>query len=142
MKYDFQKRSDDSAIYFDVKSSLTKQEFVSGCNINNIIKKYTKNGINPLCITQDAKYGDFTDVPSHQEALDLIMAADEHFMQLPAELRARFANDPGQLLEFLGDPSNREEAVKLGLVQDLNNDVLKNSPPKADVKGSEGASES
>lgn len=129
MEYDFQKRSDDAAIYFDRKNSLTRQEFVSQCNINNIIKKYVKNGIDPFVITQDAKYGDFTNIPSHQEALDFVLRAEDHFMQLPVELRYRFQNDPGLLMDFLSDSRNREEAVRLGLV------VEKKSPASpVDVK--------
>lgn len=134
MDYDFQKRSDDSAIHFNRKNSLTRQEFVSQCNINNIVNKYVKNGNNPFVITQDAKYGDFTNVPSHQDALDLILRAEDHFMQLPPQLRARFDNDAGLLLQFLGNPNNRQEAIKLGLVQDLNNDLQQNSPALPDIQ--------
>lgn len=120
MKFLFQKRSDASAIYFDPKDNRTKQEFVAQSNINNIINKYAKNGINPFVLTKDSKFGDFTKVPSHQEALELVIRAEDHFMQLPAELRSRFNNDPGELLDFLGDKANRKEAISLGLVQDLN----------------------
>ena len=139
MKYDFQKRSDDSALSFDGELSLTRQEFVSQCNINNIIKKYVKNGNNPFVITQDAKYGDFTSIPSHQEAIDLVIRAEEHFLQMPASLRNRFDNDPGKLLDFLSDVDNRAEAIHLGLVQDMNTPDQKINPPQAVVEGSEGA---
>lgn len=140
MKYDFQKRSDDAGISFDPKDNCTKQEFVSQCNINNILKKYTRNGINPFVITPDAKYGDFTNVPSHQEALDLVLAAEEHFMAMPPHIRSRFNNDPGELLAFLGDVNNRDEAIKLGLVIDkkLNNDPEKKSPASQVDKSAEG----
>lgn len=116
MKYDFRKRSDD-AKYFCEGESLTKQEFRSQVNINNILKKYAKNGVDPFCITQDAKYGDFTDVPSYQDALDLVISAGEHFAQLDAATRRRFDNDPGKLLDFLSNRDNYEEAVSLGLIE-------------------------
>jgi phage internal scaffolding protein len=137
MPYDFQKRSDDAGISFDRKNSLTKQEFVSQCNINNIVNKYVKNGNNPFILTKDAKFGDFTNIPSHQEALELVIAAEEHFLQLPVHIRSRFENDPGQLMSFLSDIDNREEAIKLGLVQDLNSNLEKKSPAKPDVKAPE-----
>ena len=38
-------------------------------------------------------------------------------MALPAHLRARFENDPAQLIDFLGDENNRSEAEKLGLLE-------------------------
>lgn len=139
--YDFQKRSDDAALSFEGEKSLTRQEFVPLCNINNILKKYVRNGVDPFVITKDAKFGDFTNVPSHQAALELINAAEDHFMQLPANLRARFDNDPGLLLDFLGDVNNRDEAISLGLIdQKLNNDDIKKIPPEAVIKDSEGVS--
>lgn len=141
MKVNFQKRSDDSALSFEGTVSLTRQEFVSSCNINNIIKKYVKNGNNPFSITADAKFGDFTDLPSsYQDALQLISAADDYFAQLPADVRSKFDNDPGKMLDFVNDKMNRDEAIKLGLVQEVINDDSKKIPAKPDVKDSEGVS--
>jgi len=37
-------------------------------------------------------------------------------MRLPADLRARFDNDPAQLIQFLENSDNKDEAIKLGLV--------------------------
>jgi phage internal scaffolding protein len=97
-----------------------------------------------LIVTKDAKYGDFSIVPSHQEAMSLVMAAEDHFMQLPSNIRSRFNNDPGQLLNFLGEASNREEAIKLGLIEpdQKSNSNLENlkSPPKAEQSSAEGTS--
>lgn len=47
------------------------------------------------------------------------------FSQLPSRIRARFQNDPYQLLRFLDDPQNKEEAIKLGLLN-----PTKVDPPK------------
>lgn len=136
--YDFRARSDDSKIFFD-ELSVTKQEFKASCDINNILKKYTKNGVNPFVITQDAKYGDFSSIPSFQEAAAYVEAASDAFMDLPAKVRTRFNNDPGYLLNFLADPANVDEAKNLGLiektVQDLSSLPIKNSPPEADSNG-------
>lgn len=137
--YDFKKRSDDAAYYCDPLSS-TRTEFASQCNVNNILKKYTKNGINPFLITKDAKYGDFTNVPNHQEALELVMAAEDYFMQFPADIRARFANDPSNMISYLSDPNNHEEAASLGLIDHKLDSIQKNSPPSADTQTSEGGS--
>ena len=48
--------------------------------------------------------------------MNQIVAAQEAFNGLPAAVRKRFGNDPGQMLDFLDDPQNASEAVKLGLV--------------------------
>lgn len=140
MIYDFQKRSDDAGLSFEGTEVLTRQEFVSQVNISNIIKKYVRNGVNPFCITQDAKYGDFTNIPSYQEALELVCAAEDHFLRFPADVRAMFDNDPGKYIDFLNNPENREKAIQLGFVQDLSNTDEKIAPPAAPIKDPEGVS--
>jgi hypothetical protein len=47
--------------------------------------------------------------------MNLIRQAQEEFMRVPGEIRARFNNDPQQFMEFLEDDRNVDEAVKLGL---------------------------
>lgn len=37
-------------------------------------------------------------------------------MTLPPEIRTRFDNDPGKLIDFVADPDNRQEAQELGIV--------------------------
>lgn len=139
--YDFQRRSDENGISFP-DESLTRQEFVSQVNINNILKKYVQNGVDPFVISEDARYGDFTNIPSYQEALDLVNAAEEHFLSLPVQIRNRFDNDPALLLEFLGDVSNRDEAISLGLVQDMTIKPEKISPAAPVSTAPVGGSES
>jgi len=36
---------------------------------------------------------------------------------LPAKIRIRFDNSPGNLVRFVGDPANLREALKLGLTK-------------------------
>ena len=60
--------------------------------------------------------GDFTGIGDYQSAMQAVRAAQESFMELPAEVRARFSNDPQALMVFMDDPANRDEAVELGLV--------------------------
>jgi phage internal scaffolding protein len=44
------------------------------------------------------------------------MAAEDEFDALPAQIRARFENEPANLIDFLSNEQNRDEAEKLGLV--------------------------
>jgi Chlamydia-phage Chp2 scaffold (Chlamy_scaf). len=60
---------------------------------------------------------DFDEVFDFQSAMNVLVQAERSFMGLPANVRKRFSNDPGQMMEFLNDSSNYDEAVKLGLVQ-------------------------
>ena len=96
-------------------ASLTRQEFVQEADINNIMKRYA-DGMPLPSGNRQPIYGDFSEVPDYQKSFDIVSHAQEAFAALPSDLRARFDNDPGKLLQFLSDDSNRDEAVELGLV--------------------------
>lgn len=93
----------------------TQQEFAEETDINEIVRRFGLTGQLPDS-PRLPQYGDFTDVTDFSSAMLAVRKAEEGFMELPAELRARFANDPQRLMEFLADEANRDEAVKLGLV--------------------------
>lgn len=99
--------------------SMTQQSFAEEVDVNNIVARAVKTGMlgDPLAIgRREAVFGDFSDVDSFHTSLNRVIAAQNAFMELPADVRARFNNDPGQLIAFLSDEANRDEAVKLGLV--------------------------
>lgn len=98
------------------KGSLTKQSFKDECDINTIVRKYSQTGVLTHVRTTRPMFGDFTKVSSYQEALNAVMAAQDSFMTLDPKIRARFGNDPQQFLDFIDDPSNLDEARRLGLV--------------------------
>jgi phage internal scaffolding protein len=102
--------------------SLAQQHFAVDADINNIMHSYQQTGIlgDPLAVVKPS-FGDFSSEFDYQVAYNQILEAQEMFAELPSDLRRRFGDDPGQLLHFLADPGNREEAVKLGLV--ANSDV-------------------
>lgn len=97
--------------------SKTQQHQKDLCDINRIVKSYTVSGEYTHLNKKQPIYGDFATVGSYQESADLVKKADETFMQLPSEIRSRFENDPGQLLDFLADPENLVEAVEIGLLE-------------------------
>ncbi len=47
-----------------------------------------------------------------------MIEAQENFMRLPANIRKRFDNDPAQLIEFINDPNNLDEAINIGLAKE------------------------
>lgn len=106
-----------TCLSFDTQTR-TKQSFKAECDINNIMTKYAKTGVLEHTRNVQGAYGDFSNVPDFQEAQNRIIQAQEAFMALPAAIRKRFDNDPGQLMDFVNDPDNLEEAVKLGLAQE------------------------
>lgn len=96
--------------------SLTRQSMSAECDINNIMKKYERTGILDHQNRYEGGYGDFTSAPeNYHEAMNQIIEAQDMFLSLPAQIRKKFANDPGNYLEFATDPANAEEMIKLGL---------------------------
>lgn len=94
--------------------SMTEQSHREKCNINSIMKRYIRTGMAPQI--QGARYGDFTSCNDFQDAQDRIKKAFSDFMELPSDIRDMFENDPGNLIEFLNDPENEDEAVEMGLL--------------------------
>lgn len=95
--------------------SMTEQHHKNDCDINTILKRYDKTGLITHVNNMQATYGDFTEVNEYQESLNLVMAAQQSFADLPSNIRKRFSNDPGEFMEFITDPKNSEEMIKLGL---------------------------
>ena len=114
--YDTLAASDESAIQC-LDESLAKQSFQEECDINTIVRRFGLTGEMPSNVRMPT-YGDFTGISNYQDALNAILEAEDSFMAMPAEIRARFQNDPAQFVEFCSDEANREEAVKMGLVAD------------------------
>lgn len=106
--------------------SRTKQSFAKEADINNIMKRASKTGvlIDPAFVSNRRPYfGDFSDV-DFRVNVDRISQVNQAFMCLPAEVRSRFANDPGLLLDFVADSKNADEARKLGLLPPLTPDEI------------------
>lgn len=113
--------------------SMAQQQFLEESDINTIVERFGLNGEMPANVKAPV-YGDFTGVSDFQTAMNVVVAAQESFMSLPAKVRARFSNDPQQLLEFCSDEANREEARALGLLEVLTPDApvsAPQEPPKA-----------
>lgn len=96
--------------------SLTKQSEAASCDINKIMAKYERSGILQHVNANEAFYADVSNVPDYQAALEVVRKADDLFMSLPADIRARFDNDPAEYLKFVGDPANKELMGKLGML--------------------------
>lgn len=99
---------------FSKSPSLTSQAPTDEVDINKIMARVAK-GQTVLTAAGEPFYGDVSDLGGLQDALIKVQEAEDLFMQYPAQLRERFENDPVQFVEFLEDPKNHDEAVKLGL---------------------------
>lgn len=108
-----------------------QQQFKDEVDINTIVRRFGLTGQLP----EDIRFpqsGDFTAAQDFHSCMNVVREAEEEFMRLPAETRRRFNNDPGVLLAFLEDGANRDEAVRLGLVNPPP-EVSRSDPPKSGV---------
>lgn len=107
----------------------TQQQFKDECDINVLMSRYEKTGILPQ--GRDAP-PQFLDVSSMDftTAMNQIAEVNGVFSQLDARTRARFENNPELMLEFLADPANEAEAVKLGLREAQKQAPVKGPDPK------------
>lgn len=95
--------------------SMTRQEFAAECDINQLVARAMVGDIQITPLKES--FFDATTVPAnYEEAMEIVLDAQQHFNSLPSQIRDRFANDPGKLLAFVGDANNRSEAISLGLI--------------------------
>ncbi len=113
--YDPDAASNESGLHCE-DATLTQQHYKDECDINNILRQFNITGLLPEA-PLSPRYDDFTGIGDYHTALNQVIAAEDEFMSLPATIRARFGNDPAQLIEFLDKPENKDEAIKLGLVK-------------------------
>lgn len=93
----------------------TEQSPKDICDINNIIRNYDKNGVILHVSKIEARYGDLSGL-DFKEMQDKVAKAKSMFEELPSKIRGRFLNDPSELIKFMDNPDNREEAIKLGII--------------------------
>jgi len=112
--------------------TMTKQEFIAESDINNIVRDFTPRVMAELTL-RTLQAGGFDELPDnldYQQALEIAGSAQNTFATLPAQVRKRFDNDPGKFLQFMQDPANQDEAIKLGLATDTR-PIVEKAPEKA-----------
>lgn len=95
--------------------SLTVQSDRKQANINSIIKKIEKGHMIDKLSAGTPFYGDVSKFSGLQESIMQVQEAEEMFMDMSADIRKRFHNDPVQLVRFLEDKNNLNEAIELGI---------------------------
>lgn len=118
-----------SVVFDPDEERLTQQQFKEECDINTIVKRFGLTGELPEPWAAPS-YGDFTAAVDFHTAQNLVIAARDEFDRLPADLRKRFGHDPQQLLAFLDDGRNREEAIELGLIAKPKEELREQEVPK------------
>lgn len=124
--YDSDAVSNESALIC-ADESRTHQDFAGECDINTIIQRFGI-GENPITSGKWTTNVDIADAPdNYQAVMNQLNQARDEFMSLPARVRSRFDNNPHEFVEFVSNPENIEEMVRLGLA--VERPVPLNTPP-------------
>ena len=109
-------------INFD-QPSQTLQSFKDDADINCIIARYENTGVlvDPTVpVSRTPQFGDYSDLPTYQEAQNVIVAANNAFNSLSSKIRERFGNDPAAYFDFVRNlkegSDDYAEAVRLGII--------------------------
>lgn len=109
-------------IMFD-QPSQTLQSFKNDADINCIIARFENTGVlvDPTVpVSRTPQFGDYSDMPTYQEAQNVIVAANNAFNDLSAKIRERFGNDPAAYFDFVQSlkegSDDYAEAIRLGII--------------------------
>ncbi len=115
----------------DGQKTRTHQSGKDEVDINKLMEKYVKTGVLDHQKEYGGDYG-FATSMDLLEALTTVQKANEMFDDLPAKVRTKFDNEPGQFLDFVQDPENHEELVEMGLARSKNQPPVVETPPAAE----------
>lgn len=96
--YSYKAVSEDAQI-FTGTDTLVQQSPAEDADINNIVRRFGITRQMPFGAT-GGLYGDFTDIADYAAIQSRMERVDRAFETLPAEVRERFGNDPGNLVKF------------------------------------------
>lgn len=100
------------SLSFKGVTSMTDPQFKDECTIDGIVRRY---GVLPPP-TLPAFDADVSDIGDFEECMRRVQDGLDHFSSLPSDIRSRFGNDPKAFFAWINDPSNVEEACKVGLM--------------------------
>lgn len=112
--YDMDAASRASGVDDEGVPSMTVQSEKDNSDINVIVKRFGLTGALPQNV-RVPEYGDFEGITDFHSAMNAIKQAEFSFMQMPAEIRSEFDNDPGKFVDFCSDPDNLDRMRELGL---------------------------
>lgn len=111
--YDMDAVSKETGLACD-DPSLAVQSAAEDADINTIVRRFGLTGELPTDLKMPQS-GDYAGVGDFHSAMSIVRRAEEEFMKVPAEIRARFGHDPQVFADFFNDPANQEESIRLGL---------------------------
>lgn len=113
--YDVDAASLESGLDCSNLPDLTVQSDKDDADINVLVRRFGVTGTMPQNVRAPL-VGDFTGVTDFQTAMNAVNQANDSFLQMPAELRAKLGHDPARFVDWCADDKNREEMKKYGLL--------------------------
>lgn len=96
--------------------SMTEQSHARDCDINRLVSQYQRSGVlGDPSTYREMVYGNFSEIGSYHEQMQVMKDAKEKFDALPSNIRDAFGNDPGRLIDAVLDPSQKEKLQALGV---------------------------
>lgn len=111
------------------KEGKTEQHHAPGLKPRAILEKYSKGF--PVKVTP-GKFGNYSNGMDFQQSMQYQAQVKSYFEKLPSEMRQNFKNDFRNLYDFMSKEENRDEAVKLGLIEKVE-DEKKIEVPSAPI---------
>ena len=138
-KYDLEARSRASGLTCSDPSKAVQSQ-KDDADINVIVKRFGVTGQLPAAVLLP-EYGDFTGIDNYRDAIEAVRTAEEEFLKIPSEVRAKFNHDPQAWLEYVNNPANQQWLAENGYLKaDAAARVLKGLMPSDEPEASETAS--
>lgn len=94
-----EKALSDATAKFTGTSTPVQQHLKDEVDVNTIVRRFGITHEMPSG-REGGVYGDFSGITDYEGAVAAVEKARSGFMALPADVRERFGNDPGRLVEF------------------------------------------
>lgn len=127
-------------LVFPEDEGRTMQNHKNECDVNQIIKKFTRRSLEEYNRGFADNYGDLSGF-DYQEAQFQIAQANSLYEQLPSAIRMKF-DGPGDYLAFVENPDNEAELRKLGILPKKPEKQPEPDKPPKDTKADQEPSES
>lgn len=94
--------------------SMTDQQFAKECDINLILKRFMETGVLPNS-RGNGVFIDCSQIGDFASLMEKVDTARARFADLPSDIRSRFGHDAAAFLDFVSNPENKDECIKLGI---------------------------
>lgn len=116
-----------------IGDTRTKQYFKDECNIDNILAQYDRTGLINHVNEYQGNYEDVSNFQDYHTSMNQVLETNKLFMTLPSKMRLKFNNDPGSFVEFVSNPENKEEMIKMGLINEKTINSAEDSKKDSEV---------